>query len=117
MIYTDEARSWGLLHKRFKGYTINHSECYVDGHITTNRVESFFSRLRRAEMGQHHSIAGPYLDNYADEMMWCEDNRRLSNDEQLQRLMGYAASLRTSRQWSGYWQRSLATPAQDEYSL
>ncbi|PIW29173.1 MAG: IS1595 family transposase [Rhodospirillales bacterium CG15_BIG_FIL_POST_REV_8_21_14_020_66_15] len=105
VIYTDEAYSWRPLHKQFKGYRINHTERYVDGHITTNRVESFFSRLRRAEMGQHHSIAGPYLDNYADEMAWREDNRRLSNGEQFQRLIEYAASLGRSNQWAGYWQR------------
>ncbi len=105
VIYTDEARSWGPLHKRFKGFKINHTERYVDGHITTNRVESFFARLRRAEMGQHHSIAGKYLDNYADEIAWREDNRRLSNGEQFERLARYAATLGKSSQWAGYWQQ------------
>lgn len=104
MIYTDEARSWGPLHKRFKSFTINHTERYVDGHITTNRVESFFARLRRAEMGQHHSIAGKYLDNYADEMAWREDNRRMSNGEQFQILTKFAATLGQSARWAGYWQ-------------
>jgi hypothetical protein len=35
--------------------------------------------LRRAEIGIHHHIAGPYLNAYASEMAWREDNRRISN--------------------------------------
>jgi hypothetical protein len=37
------------------------------------------SRLRRAEIGTHHHIAGPYLASYAAEMDWREDRRRVSN--------------------------------------
>ena len=36
-------------------------------------------RLRRAEMGQHHHISGPYLKFYAGEMAWREDMRREDN--------------------------------------
>lgn len=106
IIYTDEARAWLPLHRNFRGFKINHEKEYVNGHITTNRVESFFSRLRRAEMGQHHSIAGQYLDNYADEMAWREDNRRLSNGKQFAKVAGYAATLSKSSTWAGYWQRA-----------
>lgn len=106
VIYTDESTSWIKLHKAFDGHTINHRERYVDGHITTNRVESFFSRMRRAEMGQYHSIAGPYLDNYADELAWREDNRRLSTGEQFSRIARHAATLGQSSKWKGYWQRA-----------
>jgi len=45
-------------------------------------AESFFSRLRRAEIGTHHHIDGRYLSAYAMEMAWREDNRRISNGEQ-----------------------------------
>ncbi|MBV8799182.1 MAG: transposase [Alphaproteobacteria bacterium] len=37
----------------------------------TNWAESYFSRIRRAEIGIHHKIAGPY----ADEMAWRKDTR------------------------------------------
>src|SRR5437667_4109499 len=45
-------------------------------------AESFFARLRRSEIGIGHRFAGPYLNAYADEMAWREDNRRVSNGEQ-----------------------------------
>jgi ISXO2-like transposase domain len=38
-------------------------------------VESFFSRLRRAEIGtHHHQLTGPYLNVCAAEMAWRKDN-------------------------------------------
>ena len=70
---------WDQLHARFLTKRINHSLAYSDGDACTNHAESFFSRLRRAEIGIHHHIAGPYLNAYATEMAWREDNRRVSN--------------------------------------
>jgi hypothetical protein len=40
----------------------------------TNDAESFFSRVRRAEIGIHHHLAGPYFAALA----WREDNRQLA---------------------------------------
>ena len=54
----------------------------MDEGVCTNQAESYFSRLRRAEIGTHHHIAGPYLHAYAGEMSWREDNRRVSNGGQ-----------------------------------
>jgi transposase-like protein len=104
-VYADEAAHWDALHARFLTKRINHSEAYSDGEACTNQAESFFSRLRRAEIGIHHHVAGPYLAAYASEMAWRENNRRVSNGEQY--LMAADAALQhpVSRQWKGYWQR------------
>jgi ISXO2-like transposase domain len=56
-VYADEATHWDALHARFLTKRINHSECYSDGEACTNQAESFFSRLRRAEIGIHHHVA------------------------------------------------------------
>lgn len=105
-VYADEAVHWDALHARFLTKRINHSESYSDGQACTNMAESFFSRLRRAEIGIHHHVAGPYLSAYASEMAWRENNRRISNGEQY--LMAADASLNhpVSKIWCGYWQRS-----------
>lgn len=107
-IYADEASSWDSLHGKYLTKRINHSECYSDGEACTNMAESFFSRLRRAEIGIHHSVAGPYLRSYADEMGWREDRRRISNGEQYTALTRAAAHHPVSRKWKGYWQRRAA---------
>lgn len=106
IIYADEASSWDSLHAHYDAKRINHSECYARGEVSTNMAESFFSRLRRAEVGTHHHIAGPYLGLYADEMAWREDNRRISNGHLYGAMIAAAAKHPVSRQWKGYWQRS-----------
>jgi transposase-like protein len=105
-VYADEASHWDIVHSRFDTKRINHSQAYSNHEACTNQAESFFSRLRRAEAGQHHHISGPYLANYAAEMDWREDNRRVSNGEQFTLMVGAAATHPVSRQWKGYWQRA-----------
>jgi hypothetical protein len=46
---------------------INHQEAYSLDGACTNQAEEYFSRLRRAEIGIHHHIAGAYLLRYAQE--------------------------------------------------
>jgi transposase-like protein len=106
VVHADEAAHWDQLHARYETKRINHSLAYSNGDACTNQAESFFSRLRRAEIGIHHHVAGPYLNAYANEMTWREDNRRVSNGELY--LMAADAALKhpVSQQWKGYWQRS-----------
>ncbi|ABA03415.1 possible transposase [Nitrobacter winogradskyi Nb-255] len=106
VIHADEATHWDALHARFLTKRINHSESYSDGDACTNQAESFFSRMRRAEIGVHHRIAGDYLSAYAGEMAWRENNRRISNGEQYLMVADAALQHPVSRQWKGYWQRN-----------
>jgi hypothetical protein len=78
----------------------------MDEGVCTNQAESYFSRLRRAEVGTHHHIAGPYLNAYANEMAWREDHRRIDNGRQTALVAGAAMRNRQSRSWTGYWQRA-----------
>jgi transposase-like protein len=110
-IYADEASHWDQLHIHLLTKRINHSQAYSDGEGCTNQAESFFSRLRRAEIGTHHHIAGPYLAAYAGEMTWREDNRRTSNGELYLKAANAAAKHPVSKQWKGYWQRRLPKEA------
>jgi transposase-like protein len=104
-IYADEAASWDALHGFYKLKRINHSEAYSHDGANTNQAESFFSRLRRAEVGIHHHIRQRYLGAYAAEMAWRENHRRESNGAQYLRTVHAAAHHPVSRQWKGYWQR------------
>lgn len=105
-IHADEAAHWDDLHARFLTKRINHKQEYSTDESCTNQAESFFSRLRRAEVGTHHHISGKYLAAYAAEMAWREDNRRISNGEQFLRTANAALSHPVSRTWKGYWQRT-----------
>jgi ISXO2-like transposase domain len=104
-IHADEAGHWDALHARFVAKRINHQDSYSDGEACTYDAESFFSRVRRAELGVFHRIAGPYLGAYANEMAWREDYRRISNGKQYLVAVNAALAHPVSRQWKGYWQR------------
>ena len=64
-IHADEASHWDKLAAHFPIKRINHQQAYSLDGACTNQAESFFSRLRRAEIGIHHHIAGKYLALYA----------------------------------------------------
>jgi hypothetical protein len=68
-------------------------------------AEEFFSRMRRAEIGHHHHVAGPYLLRYAQEAAWREDNRLISNGDQVDRIATLAMLSKPSVDFGGYWQR------------
>jgi transposase-like protein len=104
-VHADEAGGWDRLHAHYEMRRINHSISYSRDGACTNQAESFFSRLRRAELGQHHHISGKYLIAYAAEMAWKEDSRRVPNGTQHEAVTGAALAHPVSRTWAGYWQR------------
>ena len=105
VVNADEAPAWNDLHARYEMKRINHQEAYSENGACTNWAESYFSRLRRAELGHHHHIAGPYLLRYAQEASWREDNRREANGDQVRQVAHLALSRKPSVDFSGYWQR------------
>ena len=107
-IHADESPAWDVLHARYLTKRINHKAAYSENGACTNQAESYFSRLRRAEVGIHHHISGPYLSSYAAEMAWREDNRRVSNGELYLMASNAALTSPVSRIWKGYWQRAAA---------
>jgi hypothetical protein len=108
-IVADEASSWNALHGRYAVDRIDHSQAYSLDGAHSNGAESFFSRMRRGEIGHHHHVSGPYLASYARESAWREDNRRVSNGDQTQHTIKLALSSGPSVDFCGYWQRHKGT--------
>jgi transposase-like protein len=96
ILNADESPNWNELHGRFEMKRINHEEAYSLDGACTNWAEEYFSRLRRAEIGHHHHIAGAYLLRYAQEASWREDNRRESNGAQVDRITKLALGRKPS---------------------
>jgi hypothetical protein len=108
VIHADESPAWNVLHAGFAMKRINHQDGYRIDDVCTNGAESYFSRLRRGELGHHHHIAGPYLVRYAQEAAWREDLRRVSNGDQVYGVVGLAMHCKPSVDFCGYWQRAQA---------
>lgn len=108
VVNADEASSWDSLHAKFEMKRINHAEAYSLDGACTNWAETYFSRLRRGEIGHHHHISGPYLIRYAQEAAFREDARRVANGEQVTRVAELAMAAKPSVDFAGYWQRHKA---------
>ncbi len=89
-VKADEATSWNGLDSHYAVKRINHQVAYSLDGACINGAESFFSRLRRAEQGHHHHIAGVYLARYAQESAWREGHRRDANGVQVGGVVGLA---------------------------
>jgi transposase-like protein len=107
VVHADESTAWNPLHGRFLLKRINHQEAYSLNGACVNDAESFFSRMRRAEIGHHHHIAGLYLIRFAQEIAWREDHRRDSNGSQVDRVVALVMKNKPSVDFCGYWQRHL----------
>jgi transposase-like protein len=105
-IHADEGSGWDDLHAGWDTHRVNHSVRFMDKGVCTNQAESYFSRLRRMEVGTHHRIAGKYLNAYAGEATWREDKRRVDNGNQAALVGSALMGASVSRQWAGYWQRA-----------
>jgi transposase-like protein len=103
----DEASHWDMLHDGWPVDRVNHSEVYSDHGKHTNWAESYFSRLRRMVVGQHHHVSPQNLHQYANQAAWLEDNRRKSNGTLAFGLVQNAMGCPVSRAWKGYWQRAV----------
>ena len=80
---------------------IDQGKAYRYDGACINQAEEYFSRLRRAEIGIHHHIAGAYLLRYAQESP-CLERR---SGEPTSRSGDEA---RQEHDFTGYWQRHIA---------
>jgi hypothetical protein len=100
-IMADESHAWNDLGARFTMKRINHQEAYSHAGACTNGAEEFFSRMRRAEIGHHHHIAGAYLIRYAQEASWREDYRKTANGVQAQQIVALGLAAKPSVDFCG----------------
>jgi len=106
LIHADQHSGYDALESYFETTRVNHNLQYSD-YVTggcINQCESFFSRMARCHIGQHHHIDPKYLINYATEMAFREDTRRDSNGAIFQNILGRAMKSPVSPEWCGYWQ-------------
>jgi len=83
-VITDEASLYSGLNKHFEGghQTVNHSAGqYVNGDITTNTVEGFFSILKRGMIGTFHAVSKKHLHRYVSEFEYRYNTRHLDDGE------------------------------------
>lgn len=104
-IYADEHKAYDILHANLVTHRVIHAEHYCGPNgENTNQAESFFSRFRRMQYGQVHKMDNLYMDRYANEAAYRENNRRQSNGAIFSDIVNRCAARTISRDFAGYWQ-------------
>lgn len=105
LIHADENSAYDELMIHYDLRLVNHQKEYSsDEGITNNLAESYFSRFKRMIIGTHHKISNKYLDNYANECAYREDNRRVDNLSRFNSTLGQCLATDNTTDWQGYWQ-------------
>ncbi|PJG82397.1 IS1595 family transposase [Caviibacterium pharyngocola] len=104
-IHADENAAYDELMVRYDLHRVNHQKEYrSDEGITNNLAESYFSRFKRMYYGQVHKMSNIYLDNYANEVAYREDTRRLDNFTIFKDITNKCLATSSDNHWKGYWQ-------------
>jgi transposase-like protein len=86
-VITDELLSYDALNSEYAHKVINHAEQYVDGHVHTNRMENFWSLLKRGINGTYVSVEPFHLFRYLDEQAFRYNNRTMTDAERFAHVM------------------------------
>lgn len=105
VIHADEHTGYDHFHAHYDMRRVNHGVEYKseDG-ACNNQSESYNSRFRRMQYGQCHKISNLYLSNYANEIAYREDTRRMSNGAIFADIFSKCLSTPVSNEFCGYWQ-------------
>ncbi len=87
-LMTDEHLAYDGLKSEYAHQVINHAESYVNGSVHTNRMENFWSLLKRAIKGTYVSIEPFHLFRYLDEEAFRYNERHDTDAERFQKVLG-----------------------------
>src|SRR5262249_39930774 len=93
-LYTDALKSYDGLENDYAHKVIDHAERYVDGNVHTNRLENFWSLLKRAIAGTYVSVEPFHLFRYLDEQAFRYNERKLTDVERFEKVLGCVSGRR-----------------------
>lgn len=84
-IMTDDWTGYRFLGREgWKHDSVNHSRYeYARGDVTTNRIEGFFSILKRGLNGIYHSVSKKHLHRYLSEFEFRYNNKELTDGQRV----------------------------------
>ena len=80
-VFTDEWIAYRGLDCEYVHNVINHAETYVQGNVHTNRIENFWSLLKRGLKGTYVSVEPFHLFRYLHEQAFRFNNRKANDAE------------------------------------
>lgn len=104
-IHTDENNGYSDLSAHYNHQVVTHEIEYSGPQgENNNQSESYNARFRRMQYGQVHKIGVLYLSNYANEIAYREDTRRMNNANISRDILRKCLEVPISNEFCGYWQ-------------
>ena len=86
-LHTDALESYDGL-SEYTHKVVDHAEAYVQNNVHTNRMENFWSLLKRTIKGTYVSVEPFHLFRYLDEQSFRYNERHLSDRERFEKVLG-----------------------------
>jgi transposase-like protein len=87
-IHTDESSNYAWMSMSYAHSYITHAlGQYVDGDVTTNRVEGAFSHFKRTMVGTYHKASPKHLDRYLQMFAYRWNRRKQGEGERVNDLL------------------------------
>ena len=86
-LHTDALKSYDGL-SEYTHKIVDHAECYVKDNVHTNRMENFWSLLKRSIKGTYVSVEPFHLFRYLDEQSFRYNERHLTDAERFHKVLG-----------------------------
>ncbi|MGD0083943.1 MAG: IS1595 family transposase [Acidimicrobiales bacterium] len=89
VLHTDEAGAYRVIGREFQDHqSVNHSIGeYVRQEVTTNRLEGYFSQLKRSIDGTHHHVSREHLQRYLTEFDFRYSTCKMSDTDRMRTLV------------------------------
>jgi transposase-like protein len=98
-LYSDEWYRHSDLSPIFNHQIVNHqAKQYVNGKVSTNSIESFWSHLKRGIYGIYHWISKKHTQRYVNEFTFRYNTRKHSNKDRFDLMLSSAVDKRLTYQ-------------------
>jgi len=88
ILMTDEWKGYSEAHTAFDHKFVNHgAKEYVNGAVTTNGVENFWSHFKRGIIGVYYHVSRKHLQRYCDEFTYRFNSRDSTACERFEQLI------------------------------
>jgi transposase-like protein len=95
-VFTDEWIAYRGLDREYVHQVINHTEAYVHGNVHTNRIENFWSCLKRGLKGTYISVEPFHLFRYLDEQAFRFNERKGTDAARFVQALGNVTGRRVT---------------------
>jgi len=93
-LFTDALKSYDDLDSEYVHKVVDHAEAYVDRTVHTNKLEKFWSLLKRSIKGTYVSVEPFHLFRYLDEQSFRYNERKTKDAERFGEVLASVAGKR-----------------------